>query len=226
MIRVAVVDDEALVRSGLSMILAAAADIDVIAAVPGRQALQAVAEHSPDLVLLDVRMPDVDGLTVLRQLMERPSPPRVAMLTTFDCDEYIAEALGSGASGYLLKDTDPDDLAPLVRSLATGAVVLAPQVVPTVVGGYLGHHRDRKATAARDAAARGRDVELSERERGVLLRLAEGLSNREIGQRLHLSVGTVKDHVSAVLAKLRVDNRVQAALWAERAGLLAPDGER
>ncbi|MEU8779769.1 response regulator transcription factor [Streptomyces sp. NPDC048606] len=227
MIRVAVVDDEALVRSGFSMILEAAGDIVVVAAVPGRQAVEAVTEHEPDLVLLDVRMPDVDGLTILRRLVESPSPPRVAMLTTFGCDEYIAQALGSGASGYLLKDTDPDELAPLVKSLATGAVVLAPQIVPTVVDGYLSHHRDLEAPTGRDPATRDHGVPaaaLSEREHDVLLLLAEGLANREIAHRLYLGVGTVKDHVSSVLAKLGVDNRVKAALWAQRAGMLARDG--
>ncbi|MEV7599143.1 response regulator transcription factor [Kitasatospora sp. NPDC089797] len=219
MIRVAVVDDEALVRLGFSLILNAAEDIEVVAAVPGGQALAAVAAHAPDLVLLDVRMPDIDGLTLLRELTDLPEAPVVAMLTTFDADEYIARALGRGACGYLLKDTDPDDLAPLVRSLVGGAVVLAPRIMPAVVDGYLRHHRDLGSGAERAAG-------LSERERGVLLLLAQGLSNTEIGRRLHLSTGTVKDHVSALLAKLGVTNRVQAALWAQRTGLLAADGAR
>ncbi|GAA3251193.1 hypothetical protein GCM10010493_25870 [Streptomyces lavendulae subsp. grasserius] len=120
-----VVDDEALVRSGFTMILNPAADIEVVAATCGGLALAAAAEHAPDLALLDVRMPDVDGLTVLARLMELPERPVVAMLTTFDSDEYIATALRSGASGFLVKDTDPDELARLVRSPAAGAVVLA-----------------------------------------------------------------------------------------------------
>ncbi|MFE6747973.1 response regulator [Kitasatospora purpeofusca] len=219
MIRIVVVDDEALIRSGFSLILNAAEGIEVVASVTGGQALEAVSVHAPDVVLLDVRMPDVDGLTVLRRLMEQPQRPVVAMLTTFDSDEYIAQALSSGASGYLLKDTDPDDLAPLVRSLHEGAVVLASKIVPAIVEGYLGHHRSL-------AAATAHDVRLNERERDVLLLLAEGLSNKGIGGRLHLSEGTVKDHVSAVLAKLAVDNRVQAALWAQRVGLVAGGGGR
>ncbi|MFD9082580.1 response regulator [Streptomyces erythrochromogenes] len=213
MIRVLVVDDEALVRFGFTMILDAAPDIEVVAATGGGEALAAVAAHAPDLVLLDVRMPDVDGLTVLARLMERPDPPVVAMLTTFDSDEYIATALRAGASGFLVKDTDPDELARLVRSLAAGAVVLAPRVTATVVSGYL--HRHGEHSAAARAVSR-----LSTRERDVLVLLSQGLSNGDIGSRLHLSVGTVKDHVSAVLAKLDVGSRVQAALWAQRAGLL------
>ncbi|MFJ6754483.1 response regulator [Streptomyces sp. NPDC091273] len=217
MIRVMVVDDEALVRSGFTMILNAAVDIEVVAATGGGQALATVARHTPDLVLLDIRMPDVDGLTILARLMELDDPPLVAMLTTFDSDEYIATALRSGASGFLVKDTDPDELARLVRSLAAGAVVLAPQVTATVISGYLHHHGEQ--SAATRAVSR-----LSARERDVLVLLSQGLSNADIGCRLHLSIGTVKDYVSAVLAKLDVSNRVQAALWAQRAGLL--DGAR
>ncbi|MFD6966893.1 response regulator [Streptomyces sp. NPDC059979] len=213
MIRVMVVDDEALVRSGFTMILNAAADIEVVAATSGGQALAAVATHAPDLVLLDIRMPDVDGLTILARLMELHDPPVVAMLTTFDSDEYIATALRSGASGFLVKDTDPDELARLVRSLAAGAVVLAPQITATVISGYLHHHGEHSA-ATRTVSR------LSARERDILVLLSQGLSNADIGRRLHLSIGTVKDYVSAVLAKLDVGNRVQAALWAQRAGLL------
>ncbi|MFD7412466.1 response regulator [Kitasatospora purpeofusca] len=216
MIRVVVVDDEALIRSGFGLILNAAEDIEVVAAVPGGQALEAVAAHAPDVVLLDIRMPDVDGLTLLRALRTLDRPPVVAMLTTFDSDEYLARALRSGAAGYLLKDTDPDHLAPLVRSLADGAVVLAPKIVPTVVAGYLRHHRGLETGAARTAA-------LTAREHDVLVLLAQGLTNGAIGRSMHLSEGAVKEHVSALLAKLAVNNRVQAALWAQRSGLLTAE---
>ncbi|MFF4815503.1 response regulator [Kitasatospora sp. NPDC001309] len=219
MIRVAVVDDEALIRSALRLILNVAAGIEVVAAVPGGQALEAVAEYAPDLVLLDIRMPDVDGLTVLRRLMELPEPPVVAMLTNCDSDEHIAQALRDGASGYLLKGTDPDGLAPMVRSLSEGLVVLDPKVVPTVVNGYLRHHRGLGSAAAGTAG-------LTERERGVLIGLSRGLTNGEIAAAMHLSPGTVKGHVGELLAKLRVANRLQAALWAQRAGLLAEDAHR
>ncbi|MGW5866493.1 response regulator [Streptomyces sp. NPDC055239] len=216
MIRVLVVDDEALVRTGFEHILSAADDIEVVAAVAGGQAVQAARELRPDVVLLDIRMPDVDGLTVLAQLRQLAESPVVAMLTTFDMDEYVAAALRSGAAGFLLKDTDPVQLPVLVRNLAEGGVVLSSSVTRTVVHGYLDN--------TPQYAAMHRVQVLSDRERAVLILIAEGLSNAAIGARIHLSTSTVKDHVSAVLSKLQVVSRVQAALLAERAGLLkAPD---
>ncbi|MCK2244214.1 MULTISPECIES: response regulator transcription factor [unclassified Crossiella] len=218
MIRVVVVDDEELVRSGFRLILQAAGDIQVVATASGEQAVREVELQRPDVVLLDIRMSDVDGLTVLRRLQCLRPAPVVAMLTTFDSDEYIATALRSGAAGFILKDTAPVQLAQLVRTLAAGGVVLSAKVTRTVVDGYLG--------ARTDAAAVARAGQLSEREHAVLVLIAEGLSNNEIGARVHLSAGTVKDHVSAILTKLRVGSRVQAALVAERAGLLAEPGPR
>jgi DNA-binding NarL/FixJ family response regulator len=212
-IRVVVVDDEALVRGGFTHILNATDDIEVVAAVIGGEALQAVRASRPDVVLLDIRMPDVDGLTVLEGLHRMPDPPVVAMLTTFDADEYVATALRSGAAGFLLKDTDPEQLPYLVRALAEGGTVLSSKVTRVVVDGYL--DKDAREPAVQLAAR------LSERERTVLVLMAEGLANTDIGERMHLSTGTVKGHVSAVLNKLRVTSRVQAALIAERAGLLA-----
>lgn len=212
MIRVLVVDDEALIRTGFQHILDIAEDIEVVGAVSGGQAVQQVRELRPDVVLLDIRMPDVDGLTVLAELRGLPVPPVVAMLTTFDMDEYVATALRSGASGFLLKDTDPVQLPLLVRTLADGGVVLSSRVTRTVVDGYLDNSPQE---AAAHCVAR-----LTDRERAVLVLIAEGLSNAGIGARMHLSIGTVKDHVSAVLSKLEVGSRVQAALLAERAGLL------
>lgn len=218
-IRVMVVDDEALVRSGLQLILGAAADIEVVATSSGSEAMDEIARHRPDVVLLDIRMPDVDGLTILRQVRVMPDPPTVAMLTTFDADEYITSALRAGAAGFILKDTDPEQLAHLVRTLAAGAVVLSPKASRAVVDGHLDN--DEGAQAARVTAM------LTHREREVLVRIAEGLSNAEIGTRMHLSAGTIKDHVSAILTKLKVTSRVQAALIAQRAGLLTqPDGTR
>ncbi|MEU4932014.1 response regulator transcription factor [Streptomyces yokosukanensis] len=214
MIRVLVVDDEALVRTGFTHILNAADGIEVVAAVPGSQAMRTVRESPPDIVLLDIRMPDVDGLTVLAELRRMPAPPVVAMLTTFDTDEYVTAALRSGAAGFLLKDTDPEQLPHLVRALAEGGTVLSSKVTRTVVDGYL--DKDLHEPAFRLTAR------LTERERAVLVLLAEGLANTDIGERMHLSTGTVKGHVSAVLNKLQVSSRVQAALIAERAGLLAP----
>ncbi|MGW3960073.1 response regulator [Amycolatopsis sp. NPDC005003] len=212
MVRVIVVDDEELVRSGFRLILQAAGDIEVVATVTGGQAVKEVSLHRPDVVLLDIRMPDVDGLTVLRQLRGLTNPPVVAMLTTFDSDEYIATALRSGAAGFILKDTAPEQLAQLVRTLAAGGVVLSPKVTRTVVDGYLDSGAGSAAAAQVD--------QLSERERAVLVLIADGLSNADIAKRIHVSVGTVKDHVSAILTKLGVGSRVQAALVAQRAGLL------
>ncbi|MEU1706818.1 response regulator transcription factor [Streptomyces sp. NPDC005706] len=212
MIRVLVVDDEALIRTGFQHILDAADDIEVVAAVPGGRALTAVREAGPDVVLLDIRMPDVDGLTVLAELRRLPHPPVVAMLTTFDMDEYVETALRSGAAGFLLKDTDPEELPFLVRALADGGTVLSSKVTRTVVDGFLG-------AGSQEAAAHTIE-RLTDRERHVLLLVAEGLSNGDIATRMHLSTGTVKDHVSAILTKLGVGGRVQAALLAQRAGLL------
>ncbi|WP_328406074.1 response regulator transcription factor [Streptomyces sp. NBC_00390] len=214
MIRVLVVDDEALIRTGFQRILDAADGIEVVAAVPGGQAVRTAQQVRPDVVLLDIRMPDVDGLTVLAGLRRLPHPPVVAMLTTFDMDEYVAKALRSGAAGFLLKDTDPEELPFLVRALAEGGTVLSSKVTRTVVDGYL-------EAGLQEPAARGLG-RLTDRERDVLVLIAEGLSNTDIAARMHLSTGTVKDHVSAILTKLEVGSRVQAALLAERAGLLRP----
>jgi DNA-binding NarL/FixJ family response regulator len=213
-IRVLVVDDEALIRTGFRRILDAADDIEVVAAVPGADAARMAQEMRPDVVLLDIRMPDVDGLTVLADLRRLSEPPVVAMLTTFDMDEYVATALRCGAAGFLLKDTDPEELPFLVRALADGGTVLSSKVTRTVVDGYL-------EAGCQEPAARSME-RLTGRERAVLVLIAEGLSNSEIAARMHLSTGTVKDHVSAILMKLEVSSRVQAALLAERAGLLKP----
>ncbi|GGW11555.1 DNA-binding response regulator [Streptomyces capoamus] len=212
MIRVLVVDDEALIRTGFQRILAAADGIEVVGAVSGAEALRTVREQHPDVVLLDIRMPDVDGLTVLGDIRRLPDPPVVAMLTTFDMDEYVETALRSGAAGFLLKDTDPEALPPAVQSLARGGTVLSPKVTRTVVDGYLSAGPQERSSKALQR--------LTGREREVLVLIAEGLSNADIATRMHLSTGTVKDHVSAILTKLEVSGRVQAALFAQRAGLL------
>jgi DNA-binding NarL/FixJ family response regulator len=216
-IRVVVVDDEALVRSGFELILSAADDIQVVATAVGAGAVDTVRRHRPDVLLLDIRMPDVDGLTVLGQVRALPEAPVVAMLTTFDTDEYVLTALRSGAAGFLLKDTEPDQLAQQVRTLAGGGVVMSPKASRAV----LEAHPGASAVDAAEAARLGR---LTGREREVLVLIAEGLSNAEIGARVHLSSGTVKDHVSAILTKLQVTSRVQAALLAQRAGLLDDRG--
>lgn len=214
MIRVAVIDDEALVRSGFQLILGAADDIDVVAAADGIGALSAIEAGRPDVVLLDIRMPGRSGLEVLADVRSMNTPPVVAMLTTFDSDEHIAQALAGGAAGFLVKDTDPERLPALVRALAAGGVVLSPQASHSVIRGY---------SDAVDASAMAAVAGLTTRERDVLVLLATGASNTEIASRLFLGVGTVKDHVSSILGKLGVATRVQAALVAERSGLTAMD---
>jgi len=210
-IRVAIVDDEALVRTGFRHILNAAGDIEVVAVTDGIGALETIAQTDPDVVLLDIRMPGKNGLEVLSEVTGTPGHPVVAMLTTFDTDEHIATALQSGAAGFLVKDTDPTQLPQMVRTLFGGGVVFSPIVSRIVVSGYLG----------RDAGADAASLDtLTRRERDVLIRLSEGETNSEIGEALHLSVGTVKAHVSSILAKLDVKTRVEAALMAERSGLL------
>lgn len=213
MIRVVVVDDEELVRAGLRLILRSYADIEVVATSDGGRALETIRRETPDVVLLDIRMPEVNGLTILAECRTLPAPPAVAMLTTFDAEEHVSAALRAGAAGFLLKDTEPDQLAQAVRVLASGGKLLSPTVAQSVIAGYL------RTTAARSDDASAQLAALSDRERDVLALLGHGLSNAAIGRRLYLGTATVKDHVSALLTKLGVSNRVQAAVLAQRAGL-------
>jgi DNA-binding NarL/FixJ family response regulator len=207
MIRVLIVDDEALVRSGLRLILSAAEDVLVVAeAADGAAAVAAVHRHRPDVVLMDVRMPGTDGLTAAEQLHALPHPPYVVMLTTFDEDEYVHRALRAGAVGFLLKDTPPTELAGAVRTVAAGNAMLAPSVTRRLLDAF----DDRYA--GRAAAASARLEVLTDREREVADEVAEGRSNAEIARRLGTTEATVKTHVSRILAKLGLDNRVQAAI--------------
>lgn len=217
MIRVVVIDDEALVRSGFRFILEAVDDIVVVGATDGHGAVDLITETDPDVVLLDIRMPGRNGLEILSDLDPHAGGPVVAMLTTFDTDSYIAEALRRGASGYLVKDTDPEQLPHLVRSLATGGVVLSAEASRAVLHRQLG--------TVDNELAKKQVTQLTTRERDVLVLLGGGASNTEIGSALHLSSGTIKDHVSSILAKFGVATRVQAALVADRAGLLESHGE-
>ncbi|BFV58099.1 response regulator transcription factor [Kitasatospora sp. CMC57] len=212
-IRVLIVDDEILVRSGLGLIVGSAPDLEVVGDCSGGQAEEKVIQLRPHVVLLDIRMPDLDGISVLRRLRALPHPPAVAMLTTFDTDEYIGTALRAGAAGFMLKDTAPEQLVHAVRVLAAGGSMLSPTVARTVISGYVeGGGPDAEAAAL----TRG----LTGRELDVLALLGEGLSNAEIADRLFLGTGTVKDHISAILGKLGAANRVQAAVLANRAGLV------
>jgi len=216
-IRVAVIDDEALIRSGFSHILSAAGDIEVVATADGVHALEVLAEARPDVVLLDIRMPGRNGLDVLRDIRSAGWDMTVAILTTFDSDDHIASALDAGAAGFLVKDTDPRQLPQLVRTLHGGGVVFSPTVSRAVVAGYL---RPEPAADTHLIDA------LSPRERQILVQLGRGLSNIQIGAAMFLSPATVKAHISTILGKLDVDGRVQAALVAERAGLLRDEEAR
>lgn len=215
MIKVLIADDEDLVRSGLRMILRNAADIEVVADCDdGAAVLDLIARHRPHVVLLDIRMQVIDGLEVLRRMHKLADPPKVAILTTFDVDDYVTTALRLGASGFLLKDTEPEQLVRAIRDLARGGAVLDPGVAARVLSSVV--HGERLAQPARTQLA-----SLSLREKEVLSLLGKGMSNAEIGSVLHLSEATVKGYVSAVLGKIGVANRVQAALVAYRSGLVA-----
>lgn len=207
MIRVVVVNDEALVRSGFVLSAGASDDIEVIATASGCEAVETVRRERPDMVVLDIRMPDVEGLTVLRELRTTPDEPVVAMLTTFDADEYVLTALHSGAAGFLLTDTEPERASQLVRILAAGGVMLSPKASRTLVRSHPG-------------AGAARILLLTSPERDVLVLVAEGALNTDVGVRIHLGVGAVKDHLSAILTRLRVASRIQTALLAQLAGLL------
>ncbi|MBD0841381.1 response regulator [Streptomyces sp. TRM68416] len=217
-IRVVVADDQELVRSGFSMILEAQADIKVVAeAGDGVEAVAAVQAHAPDVLLLDIRMPEMDGLEAARRVCSQ-SACKVVMLTTFDLDEYVYEALYAGASGFLLKDVRRDDLVHAVRVVAAGDSLLAPAVTRRLVADIV--HR-RRTEAAADVTPQRLEV-LTAREVETLRLLARGLSNAEIATSLFVSEHTVKTHVSNVLGKLGLRDRVQAVICAYETGLVTP----
>jgi DNA-binding NarL/FixJ family response regulator len=215
-IRVLLVDDEELVRFGLRTVLEAAGDFEVVGeAGDGEAAIAAAHELRPDVVLIDIRMPVLDGLAATRRILALPQPPQVAVLTTFHVDEYVYAALAAGAAGFLLKDTPPREIAAAVRAVADGTATLSPAVTRNLIDSYV----DR-AAAPRRTAARDRLAELSEREREVLRLVGRGDSNAVIGKELFVSEATVKTYVSRLLAKLELANRTQAAILAHEAGLL------
>ena len=209
MIRVLLVDDDALVRSGLRMMLAGAASVDVVAeAADGREVLGAVDLHRPDVVLMDIRMPQLDGIAATRLLAAQPDPPAIVVLTTFDADELVLRALQAGAAGFLLKDTAPAEIVRAIEIVHAGDGMLSPAVTRRLISLVAG---DSNA-AARAQHARDRMATLTPRERDVALAVGRGQANAEIAAALHLSVPTVKAHVSRLLDKLDVSNRVQIAL--------------
>jgi DNA-binding NarL/FixJ family response regulator len=219
MIRVLIADDQALVRGGFRLILEAQKDIEVVGeAEDGREALTLARELSPDVVLMDIRMPELDGLEATRRLMADGEAPRVLMLTTFDEDEYVYDALKSGASGFLLKDIRPEQLAEAVRVAAKGDALLAPAITRRLIEEFV----------RRPPPGSGPPAEvdrLTERELEVLKLIARGLSNAEIAATLFLSEATVKTHITHVLTKLNLRDRVQAVVLAYESGLVLPGAE-
>ncbi len=224
MIRVVLADDETMIRAGVRAILDADPEIEVVAeAGDGRRAVDLVLGHRPDVVLLDIRMPGMDGLAALAELRRLMPEVGVLILTTFGEDDYITRALGQGASGFLLKSGNPRELLAAIHAVAEGAAYLSPRVARRVIT-ELSDGRAIRAAAAREQVA-----ELTPRERDVLVLVGEGLSNAQIARRLHLVEGTVKAHVSAILTRLGARNRVQVAVLAHEAGLIGsvhqPDGK-
>ncbi|ADP80437.1 response regulator [Pseudofrankia inefficax] len=222
--RVVIVDDQALVRSGFRMILAADG-IDVVAeAADGGQAVDAVRRTCPDVVLMDIRMPEMDGLEATRRILggrpiDAAAAPRVIILTTFDLDRYVYAALTAGASGFLLKDVSPEHLVAAVRLVRMGDALLAPAITRRLV--------ERFASRDSGAARLHRDLSaLTPRELEVLEFLAQGLSNAELAARFQLSEATVKTHVARILAKLQVRDRAQAVIVAYETGLITPGAGR
>jgi DNA-binding NarL/FixJ family response regulator len=213
---VLIVDDDPLVRAGLAMMLGGASGIRVVAeAGDGTQALALVDRHAPDVVLMDIRMPVMDGLAATEALRARRRAPEVIVLTTFDADEHVLRALRAGAAGFVLKDTPPAEIVAAVRRVAEGQPVLSPAVTRRLIARVAGSDQDRRRAAARERLGL-----LNDREHEVALAVGRGRSNAEIAAVLYLSVPTVKTHVSAILAKLGLNNRVQVALLVHDAGLI------
>jgi DNA-binding NarL/FixJ family response regulator len=220
MIRILIADDQALVRAGFKMILDAEEDLNVVGeAVDGAQAVDAVRRLKPDVVLMDIRMPELDGIEATRRILEQSKSaedgPRVLMLTTFDLNEYVYEALRAGASGFLLKDVPPEQLAAGIRVVAGGEALLAPTITKRLI-------QEFAVAAPPDPAPPSGYDELTEREREVFGLISRGLSNAEIAAELIVSETTVKTHVARVLMKLRLRDRVQAVVLAYESGLAQP----
>jgi DNA-binding NarL/FixJ family response regulator len=207
-VRVLLVDDDALVRAGLRTILSTAEDLELVGeADDGARAVAAVREHRPDVVLMDIRMPRMDGITATAALRQLPAPPQVIVLTTFQADEQVMGALRAGAGGFLLKDTPPAEIINAVRLVASGEAMLSPSVTRTL----LSHVEDAQASERRRAAAQ-RLTTLTDREREVAVAVGSGASNAEVAAALFMSEATVKAHVSRLFTKLGVTNRVQIAI--------------
>jgi DNA-binding NarL/FixJ family response regulator len=215
-VRVLLVDDEELVRFGLRTVLESSGGFEVVGeAGDGAAGVRASRELRPDVVLVDIRMPVMDGLAATREILALPEPPQVAVLTTFHVDEYVYAALAAGAAGFLLKDTPPREIAAAVRAVADGTATLSPAVTAALIDSYV----ERRAVPRR-AAALEKVAALSDREREVLRLLGTGEPNAEVARQLFVSEATVKTYVSRLLTKLDLANRTQAAILAHEAGLL------
>jgi DNA-binding NarL/FixJ family response regulator len=212
-VRVAIVDDDALVRAGLIMMVDGVHGISIVGeAADGNQVMQLVDAHAPDVILMDIRMPKVDGIVATGRVRRRPNPPEVLVLTTFDTDDHVVRALRAGASGFLLKDTPPAKIVAAIHAVADGEPAISPQIMRRLM--------DRVAVAADQyQRAQNRLKALTEREVDVVRAVASGLSNAEIATALFMSVATVKAHISSILSKLGLDNRTQIALLAHDAGI-------
>lgn len=215
-IKVGIVDDDPLVRSALGLMLGGQADIEVVGeATDGQEALALVRTSAPDVVLMDIRMPRINGLEATRRVLTESRSPRVIVLTTFGADEYVVDALAAGADGFLLKDTPPPEIVAAIRAVASGEPILSPKATRTLIT------RLRAEPTGERAAAAGRRLEaLTEREHEVALAVGRGLSNAEIAKELYLSIPTVKAHVSRLFDKLGATNRVQIAITVHDAGLV------
>jgi DNA-binding NarL/FixJ family response regulator len=214
-IRLLLVDDEDLVRFGLRTILDLSDDIDVVGeASDGAQAVSAARALRPEVVLMDIRMPRVDGLAATRQILDQPDPPKVVILTTFHLDEYVYSALQAGASGFLLKDTPPRQIVAAIRAVAAGSEMLSPAVTRRLIAEYVAPRDHPQRIESRRKLAL-----LSDRERDVLTLIGRGLSNADAAQNLFMSEATIKTYVSRMLTKLGLANRTQAAILAHEAGL-------
>jgi DNA-binding NarL/FixJ family response regulator len=216
-IDVLIADDQALVRAGFTMIIDADEDLRVVAeAADGAEAIQFAQRSRPDVVLMDIRMPVLDGLEATRRILDLDDPPRVLMLTTFDLDEYVFDALVAGASGFLLKDTSPEGLRAAIRTVAHGDALLSPSITRRLIEAFVDDHRSpRQLPKSYDS--------LTARERETLALLARGLSNSEIAEHLYLSTATVKSHVARLLEKLELRDRVQAVVFAYETGVVRPN---
>ena len=219
MIRVLIADDQALLRGGFRMILESQKDIEVVGeAADGREALEQANALEPDVVLMDIRMPELDGLEATRQLVGGDGAPRVLILTTFDLDEYVYEAMKAGASGFLLKEVRPEQLADAVRVVAAGETLVAPAITRRLIEEFVRRRPPGSGTPPEVS-------ELTERELEVFKLVARGLSNSEIAAMLFLSEATVKTHITHVLAKLGLRDRVQVVVLAYESGLVLPRAE-